>query len=100
MAIWREAANIVARGICAPEDVDTVVRYGFGRRYAAAGPFELGALISPDIRRAVAAEIMPDLANGVVDVDRGAYTLSPDAAEATRLRVARALLEIATWDRE
>ena len=28
MAVWREAANIVARGICTPQDVDTVVRYG------------------------------------------------------------------------
>ncbi|MGH9175001.1 MAG: 3-hydroxyacyl-CoA dehydrogenase family protein [Vicinamibacterales bacterium] len=100
MAIWREAANIVMRGICEPEDVDTVVRYGFGRRYAAAGPFELGALISPDVRRAVAAEIMPDLANGVVEFDRGTYALSPAEAEDVRLRVAHALLEIARWDAE
>ncbi|HEX5167288.1 MAG TPA: 3-hydroxyacyl-CoA dehydrogenase family protein [Thermomicrobiales bacterium] len=98
MAIWREAANIVARGICAPQDVDTVVRYGFGRRYAAGGPFELGALISADVRRAVAAEIMPDLANSVPDLDRGAYSLTAEEAEQVRLRVAHALLEIAKWD--
>lgn len=98
MAIWREAANIVARGICSPRDVDTVVRYGFGRRYSAGGPFELGALISADVRRAVAAEIMPDLANGAPEIDRGSYTLTPDEAEQVRLRVAHALLEIAKWD--
>ena len=98
LAIWREAANIVARGICSPRDVDTVVRYGFGRRYSAGGPFELGALISPEVRAAVAAEIIPDLANGVPELDRGAYTLSPEEAEQVRLRVARALLEIARWD--
>jgi 3-hydroxyacyl-CoA dehydrogenase len=98
MAIWREAANIVARGICTPRDVDTVVRYGFGRRYSAGGPFELGALISPDVRRAVAAEIMPDLANGIPQIDRGTYALSDEEAEQVRLRVAHALLEIATWD--
>lgn len=98
MAVWREAANIVARGICTPQDVDTVVRYGFGRRYSAGGPFELGALISADVRRAVAAEIMPDLANSAPEIDRGAYTLTPEQAEQVRLRVARALLEIAKWD--
>jgi 3-hydroxybutyryl-CoA dehydrogenase len=98
MAVWREAANIVARGICTPQDVDTVVRYGFGRRYSAGGPFELGALISADVRRAVAAEIMPDLANSAPEIDRGAYTLTPDEAEQVRLRVAHALLEIAKWD--
>lgn len=98
MAIWREAANIVARGICTPRDVDTVVRYGFGRRYAAGGPFELGALISPEVRRAVAAEIMPDLANSVPETDRGAYRLTSEEAEQVRMRVAHALLEIAKWD--
>ncbi len=98
MAIWREAANIVARGICTPRDVDTVVRYGFGRRYSAGGPFELGALISADVRRAVAAEIMPDLANGTPEIDRGSYSLTLDEAEQVRLRVAHALLEIAKWD--
>jgi 3-hydroxybutyryl-CoA dehydrogenase len=98
LAIWREAANIVARGICTARDVDTVVRYGFGRRYSAGGPFELGALISPDVRTAVAAEILPDLANGVPELNRGDYTLSSDEAEQVRLRVAHALLEIAKWD--
>jgi 3-hydroxybutyryl-CoA dehydrogenase len=98
MAVWREAANIVARGICTHQDVDTVVRYGFGRRYSAGGPFELGALISPDVRRAVAAEIMPDLANSAPEIDRGAYALTPEEAEQVRLRVAHALLEIAKWD--
>ena len=98
MAVWREAANIVARGICTPQDVDTVVRYGFGRRYSAGGPFELGALISADVRRAVAAEIMPDLANSAPEIDRGAYTLTAEEAEQVRLRVAHALLEIAKWD--
>jgi len=98
MAVWREAANIVSRGICTPRDVDTVVRYGFGRRYSAGGPFELGALISPDVRRAVAAEIMPDLANSAPEFDRGSYTLTEDEAEQVRLRVAHALLEIAKWD--
>lgn len=100
MAIWREAANIVARGIATEEDVDRVVRTGFGRRYAAAGPFELGALISPDVRRAVAAEIMPDLANGVADRDRGSYTRTPEQNAATRQRVARALLAIAALEKQ
>ena len=89
---------LLEAGIQPTRDVDTVVRYGFGRRYAAGGPFELGALISADVRRAVAAEIMPDLANSAPATDRGAYSLSPEEAEQVRLRVAHALLEIAKWD--
>jgi 3-hydroxybutyryl-CoA dehydrogenase len=103
LAIWREAAHIVASDIGSPEDVDTVVRYSFGRRYAAAGPFELGALISPDVRRAVAAEIVPDLASGTDIVervgDRGAYALPAERVEEVRLRVARMLLELARLER-
>lgn len=40
-ALLKEAIKIVEEGVASPEDVDTVVKYGFGRRLAALGPFEV-----------------------------------------------------------
>jgi 3-hydroxybutyryl-CoA dehydrogenase len=39
-ALIREAISLVQNGVASAEDVDTVIRYGFGRRLAAAGVFE------------------------------------------------------------
>jgi 3-hydroxybutyryl-CoA dehydrogenase len=41
LVLWREAFNIVQRGIASPEDVDTAVKNSFGRRLGVAGPFEI-----------------------------------------------------------
>ncbi len=62
-ALWREALSLVERDIATPEDIDNVVRYGFGFRYVAAGPFlqrDHGGL---DVHLASAGTIYPDLCN-------------------------------------
>lgn len=41
MVLWREAFNIVQRGIASPQDVDIAVKNSFGRRLGVVGPFEL-----------------------------------------------------------
>ena len=41
VAIWREAFNIVQKGIATPQEVDMAVKYSFGRRFGVAGPFEI-----------------------------------------------------------
>ncbi|MBF0529966.1 MAG: 3-hydroxyacyl-CoA dehydrogenase family protein, partial [Deltaproteobacteria bacterium] len=41
LVIWREAFNIVQKGIASPEDVDKAVKFSFGRRLGVAGPFEI-----------------------------------------------------------
>ena len=64
-ALFREALAIVEQGIAGPEAVDEVVRFGFGRRLAAAGPFEVFDLAGLDTIAAVAAEIFPELATAV-----------------------------------
>ena len=43
-AVYREALNLVEDGIATIEDVDTLVKYGLGFRYAAIGPFETADL--------------------------------------------------------
>ena len=47
-ALFREALSLVEQGIASAQDVDTVVKNGFGRRYAAAGPFEVWELAGWD----------------------------------------------------
>jgi 3-hydroxybutyryl-CoA dehydrogenase len=39
-ALWREALNLVEKGIADPEDVDTCLNYGFCPRYTSIGIFE------------------------------------------------------------
>lgn len=41
LVLWREAFNIVQRGIASPQDVDIAVKNSFGRRLGVAGPFEI-----------------------------------------------------------
>ena len=41
LVIWREAFNIVQKGIATPQEVDMAVKYSFGRRFSVAGPFEI-----------------------------------------------------------
>ena len=60
-ALFREALAIVAQGIADPEAVDQVVRFGFGRRLAAAGPFEVFDLAGLDTILAVATQVFPEL---------------------------------------
>ena len=40
-ALLSEAIALVEEGVCSPEDVDKVVKYGFGRRLSVMGPFEV-----------------------------------------------------------
>jgi 3-hydroxybutyryl-CoA dehydrogenase len=61
-ALFREALAIAEQGIADPDAVDQVVRFGFGRRLAAAGPFEIFDLAGLDTILAVATEILPELA--------------------------------------
>lgn len=61
-ALFREALAIVEQGIAAPDAVDQVVRFGFGRRLAAAGPLEVFDLAGLDTILSVASQIFPELA--------------------------------------
>ena len=62
-ALSREAIDLVARGIATPEDIDNIVRYGFGFRYLAAGPLLQRDHAGLDVHCAGARTIYPDLCN-------------------------------------
>lgn len=62
-ALQREAMNLVDQGIAAPEDVDRVVKYGFGLRLALMGPLERADLGGLDITYRVQKYLLPYLCN-------------------------------------
>ncbi len=110
-AMFREALAIVEAGIADPEADDQIVRFGFGRRLAAAGPFEVFDLAGLDTILAVASQILPELdapnpigqavpallsrkvAEGDLGVKsgRGFHEWTTDKAEELRNRLTRAL---------
>lgn len=60
-AMMREAISLVEQGFASAEDVDTVVRYGFGFRYVAAGPLLQKDLAGIEIHCSAAATMYPYL---------------------------------------
>lgn len=62
-ALQREAMDLVDQGIAAPEEVDRVVKYGFGLRLALMGPLERADLGGLDITYRVQKYLLPYLCN-------------------------------------
>ena len=62
LVLWREAFNIVQRGIASPQDVDLAVKNSFGRRLGTVGPFELYEYIDGyDLTLQCEKYILPDM---------------------------------------
>ena len=60
-ALQREAFNLIEQGIASPEDVDAVVKNGFGLRMAYIGPIERADMGGLDITHSVAKTVLADL---------------------------------------
>ena len=113
-AVWREILWLVEEGIATPQDIDTVVKTGLGRRLSVAGPFELTDLTSLAMKQAIMEELLPSLASGQkvpvilkekveggelgIRSGKGFYEWTPESGEDLRARVAKALIEIGKWD--
>jgi 3-hydroxybutyryl-CoA dehydrogenase len=77
-AMWREAINLVERGIASPEDVDRVARLTFGLRTPAVGPLENMDLVGLDLVQNIHSYLLADLSDAkeplpslVEHIDRG-----------------------------
>ena len=62
-AVLREALHIVESGIASTEDVDNVLKFGLGMRYAAIGPFETADLGGLDTFYSIALYLFPELSD-------------------------------------
>jgi 3-hydroxybutyryl-CoA dehydrogenase len=60
-ALWREAFDLVDKGICDAETVDTVIKAGFGRRLPVLGPMENADLVGLDLTLAIHEYVLPEL---------------------------------------
>jgi 3-hydroxybutyryl-CoA dehydrogenase len=60
-ALWRQAFELVDAGVCAPEDVDTVIKASFGRRLAVLGPMENADLVGLELTLAIHDYVLPTL---------------------------------------
>lgn len=114
-AVQREAMDLVAQGIATPEDIDTVVKTGFGRRMPVSGVFGTADLGGLDVYQAVCQSLFPHLcdqkevpatlaehvaANRLgVKTGEGWSRYDPESAEALRIAVAEELIRQAKQDR-
>lgn len=62
-ALWREAISIIEHGIAGPDEVDEVVKFGFGARLAILGPLENAELVGLDLTYAIHDYILKHLEN-------------------------------------
>ena len=81
-AIVREACHCVEMGYASIEDVDNVVKYGLGMRYACIGPFETIDFGGIDIFNHVGSYLFDQLCN-----DGGVPTILKEAYEAGKCGV-------------
>ena len=110
-ALIREALSLVEQGVATPQDVDTVVKNGFGRRLSCAGPFEIFDIAGWDLVEAVVSQLFPEIDSSPevprwlrekvergelgVKTGKGFHEWTPESAEALRRRIAQALVDIA-----
>ena len=61
LALFREALSLRQKGVAEPEDIDRVVKYGFGSRLPFIGPFETMDLAGHDLGYEVEKYLFPEL---------------------------------------
>ena len=64
-AMWREAISLVEKKIASPEDIDKVVKYGFGLRLPFIGPLETADLAGLDLDYDIHKYLFPYLENAL-----------------------------------
>ena len=60
-ALWREAVDLIASGVCDAETVDLVVRNTIGLRLGAMGPIENADYVGLDLTLAIHDQVLPSI---------------------------------------
>jgi 3-hydroxybutyryl-CoA dehydrogenase len=108
-ALKREAIALVASGVCDAETIDTVVKTGFGARFAVLGPMEQSDLVGLDLTLDISEVLVADLDRSAephpflrekvkagklgMKSGEGFRRWTPDEADAVRERLRRFLAE-------
>jgi 3-hydroxybutyryl-CoA dehydrogenase len=116
MALLREALSLVEQGIATPEDVDSVIKYGFGRRLAAAGIFEVFDFGGWNLILEIAKMLLPEMSSATdpsrtleekvargelgVKSGKGFYDWTEESASLRRTEIAESLIALARKDAE
>ena len=64
LAVMREALALVKDGVVSAQDIDAVMKYGLGFRWAVLGPLETADFGGLDTFEHISSYLMPDLADG------------------------------------
>jgi 3-hydroxybutyryl-CoA dehydrogenase len=116
LVLWREAFNIVQRGIASPQDVDLAVKNSFGRRLGMVGPFELYEYIDGyDLTLQCEKYMLPDMNTSNesyplllekvekgelgAKTGKGFYDWTPEFTEAWRTKVLKGLVSYTKRDK-
>jgi len=110
-ALWREAMSLMQAGIASPEDIDAVVKFGFGLRMPFIGPLATADLAGLDLTHDVHEYLFPFLENSSLPMEvleeklkdgklgiktgEGFHPWPPEEAERVIRQRDRVLLEIA-----
>jgi 3-hydroxybutyryl-CoA dehydrogenase len=70
LAMLRECLWLVSNGVATPEDIDTIMERGLGRRWSLSGPFATVRLGGPHIFTRVAEELFPEFAAEPAEPER------------------------------
>ena len=110
VALLREAVSLVEQGVASPQDIDLVVKNSFGRRLAAAGPFQVFDSAGWDTILSVISQLIPELdvspevpslveemvnrGDLGIKSGRGFYDWTPEAESAFRQNITETLATI------
>jgi 3-hydroxybutyryl-CoA dehydrogenase len=113
IALGREAFSLVEQGFASPQDIDTMIRYSFGRRLPAIGLFESADLNGLDVVLAVVEQLLPEIESSRevppslrarvsrgelgVKTGKGFYTWTPESVANLKQRMGQALTAMAHW---
>ena len=112
-ALLREALWLIENNIASVSDVDKAISHGLGRRWAAAGIFEILEIAGWDLLSVISENLFPELSKAntpkllkqKVEIDeigiktkKGFYEWTDESIDALKYKIAKSLVEIQNWD--
>ena len=112
-ALLREALWLIENNIASVSDVDKAISHGLGRRWAAAGIFEILEIAGWDLLSVISENLFPELSKANtpkllkekveedeigIKTKKGFYEWTDESIEALKYKIAKSLVEIQNWD--